>query len=97
MEIAERCEFDLPIGKSQMPTVPLPAGVTVAQHLRNKATEGAKHLYGEIVHWHTAIQLLSISQIFKRDAFYPVLNTVVRQAVIPNGAAILRIMKVFQT
>jgi len=48
MEIAERCKFDLPIGKSQMPTVPLPVGVTAAQHLRNKATEGAKHIYGEI-------------------------------------------------
>lgn len=48
MEIAERCKFDLPIGKSQMPTVPLPIGVTAAQHLRNKATEGAKNLYGEI-------------------------------------------------
>jgi DNA-directed DNA polymerase III PolC len=48
MEIAERCKFDLPIGKSQMPTVPLPVGVTAAQHLRNKTTEGAKNLYGEI-------------------------------------------------
>jgi DNA polymerase-3 subunit alpha len=48
MEIAERCIFDLPIGKSQMPIVPLPVGVTAAQHLRNKATEGAKHIYGEI-------------------------------------------------
>ena len=48
MEIAERCKFDLPIGKSQMPTVPLPVGVAAAQHLRNKATEGAKHTYGEI-------------------------------------------------
>jgi len=48
LEIAERCKFDLPIGKSQMPTVPLPVGVTAAQHLRNKATEGAKNLYSEI-------------------------------------------------
>lgn len=48
MEIAERCKFDLPIGKSQMPTIPLPVGVTAAQHLRNKATEGAKSIYGEI-------------------------------------------------
>jgi len=48
VEIAERCNFELPIGKSQMPTVPLPVGVTAAQHLRNKATEGAKQLYGEI-------------------------------------------------
>lgn len=48
MEIAERCRFDLPIGKSQMPVVPLPPGVTVTEHLRNKATEGARKLYGEI-------------------------------------------------
>jgi DNA polymerase III alpha subunit len=47
-EIAERCEFDLPIGSSQMPKVPLPHGVTAAQHLRDKATEGAIQLYGEI-------------------------------------------------
>ena len=47
-EIAERCKFDLPIGVPQMPTVPLPAGVTAAQHLRAKAAQGAKHLYGEI-------------------------------------------------
>ncbi|MDP1847903.1 MAG: hypothetical protein Q8K79_08935, partial [Solirubrobacteraceae bacterium] len=48
LEIAERCKFDLPIGRSQMPTVSLPNGVTAAQHLRNKATEGAKNVYGEI-------------------------------------------------
>jgi DNA polymerase-3 subunit alpha len=47
-EIAERCKFDLPIGGSQMPTVPLPPGVTAAQHLRRKAMEGAHGLYGEI-------------------------------------------------
>lgn len=47
-EIADRCQFDLPIGKSQMPVVPLPEGVTATQYLRNKAIEGAKKLYGEI-------------------------------------------------
>lgn len=47
-EIAERCRFDLPLGKPQMPIVPLPEGVTVSQHLRDKATTGAKDLYGEI-------------------------------------------------
>ncbi|HSL44325.1 MAG TPA: PHP domain-containing protein [Anaerolineales bacterium] len=47
-EIAERCEFDLPIGSSQMPKVPLPEGVTAAQYLRDKATRGAIKLYGEI-------------------------------------------------
>jgi DNA polymerase III subunit alpha len=54
MEIAERCRFELPLGKPQMPTVPLPAGMTAAQHLRNKATQGAQQLYGEIT---PAIQL----------------------------------------
>ena len=47
-EIAERCKFDLPIGSSQMPKVPLPDGVTAAQHLRDKATRGAIQLYGKI-------------------------------------------------
>jgi hypothetical protein len=46
-EIAERCRFDLPFGKPQMPVVPLPEGVTVSQHLRDKATAGAIALYGE--------------------------------------------------
>lgn len=48
IEIAERCSFDLPIGISQMPTVPLPDGVPVAQYLREKAYQGAARLYGEI-------------------------------------------------
>ena len=48
VEIAERCKFELPIGGSQMPTPPLPRGVTSAQHLRNKAAQGARKLYGEI-------------------------------------------------
>ena len=48
MEIAERCCFDLPLGKSRMPIVPLPEGVTISRHLRDKATTGAKELYGEI-------------------------------------------------
>ena len=47
-EIAQRCKFALPIGSSQMPTVPLPDGVTAAQHLREKAIQGAVNLYGEI-------------------------------------------------
>jgi len=48
MEIAERCRFDLPIGGSQMPIVPLPNGLTATEHLRNKAFDGARRLYGEI-------------------------------------------------
>lgn len=47
-QIAERCKFNLPLGGSQMPVVPLPAGLTAAQHLRQKAEKGARTLYGEI-------------------------------------------------
>lgn len=48
LEIAERCRFDLPLGGSQMPTVPLPLGFTAAEHLRQKAFSGAEKLYGAI-------------------------------------------------
>jgi DNA polymerase III subunit alpha len=48
LEIAERCQFDLPIGGSQMPVVPLPAGMTATQYLRERAFQGASQLYGEI-------------------------------------------------
>ena len=47
-EIAKRCKFELPIGGSQMPIVPLPSGLTAFQHLRQKAVEGAIKLYGEM-------------------------------------------------
>jgi len=47
-EIAEHCRFDLPIGGSQMPIIPLPEGVSASQYLRQKATDGAKQLYGAI-------------------------------------------------
>lgn len=46
--IAERCKFQLPIGTSHMPTVPLPEGITAAEYLREKAVQGAIKLYGEI-------------------------------------------------
>ena len=48
LEIAERCKVDLPIGKPQMPIVPLPDGISATQHLRNKAIEGARKIYGDI-------------------------------------------------
>lgn len=47
-EIAERCRFDFPLGVPRMPTVPLPEGVSAAEHLREKAYSGAQTLYGEI-------------------------------------------------
>ena len=47
-EIAARCKFDLPLGVAHMPTVPLPPGLTAAQHLRQKAEAGAVEIYGGI-------------------------------------------------
>ncbi|MCE9646914.1 MAG: DNA polymerase III subunit alpha [Chloroflexi bacterium] len=47
-EIAERCRFDLPLGRARMPTVPLPPGQTASQFLRQKAYAGAQTLYGEV-------------------------------------------------
>ena len=47
-EIAERCRFELPIGKAHMPTVPLPNGISAAEYLRQKAYTGAQNIYGEI-------------------------------------------------
>ena len=47
-EIAERCQFDLPLGVANMPKVPLPNGMTQTQYLRQKAEAGARQLYGKI-------------------------------------------------
>ena len=47
-EISERCKFDLPLGGSLMPSVPLPAGQSMAGYLRQKAQAGARRLYGRI-------------------------------------------------
>jgi DNA polymerase-3 subunit alpha len=47
-EIAERCQFDLPLGMANMPKVLLPDGMTQSQYLRQKAEAGAKRLYGKI-------------------------------------------------
>ena len=48
LEIGERCKFSLPLGVAHMPTVPLPAGQTITQTLRQKAEAGAQKLYGQI-------------------------------------------------
>lgn len=47
-EIAERCQFELPLGVANMPKVPLPDGMTQTQFLRQKAQDGARKIFGEI-------------------------------------------------
>lgn len=46
LEIAERCQLELPLGTAQFPELSLPAGLTADQQLRQKAEEGARRLYG---------------------------------------------------
>jgi DNA-directed DNA polymerase III PolC len=47
-EIAARCQFDLPLDQPHFPIVPVPAGLTAARFLRQKAEAGARQLYGRI-------------------------------------------------
>jgi DNA polymerase-3 subunit alpha len=47
-EIAERCQFDLPLGVPHMPVIPLPDGKTASQVLRERAEAGALRLYGRL-------------------------------------------------
>ncbi len=47
VEIAERCQLELPLGKAQFPELDLPGGLSADQQLRLKAEEGARRLYGE--------------------------------------------------
>lgn len=48
LEIAERCQLELPLGMLHFPEVPLPAGMSGQEMLRQKAQEGAIRLYGQI-------------------------------------------------
>jgi DNA polymerase-3 subunit alpha len=38
--IAQRCNLTIPLGKNYLPDFPIPAGVTIEQHLNNEATAG---------------------------------------------------------
>ena len=38
--IAQRCNLAIPLGRNYLPDFPLPAGVTIEQHLRNEALAG---------------------------------------------------------
>ena len=46
-EIAERCQFDLPLGIANMPKVTIPDGITQTQVLLQKAESGVRQLYGK--------------------------------------------------
>lgn len=46
LEIAERCQLELPLGQPYYPQVELPVGQTAQSVLREKAQAGAEKLYG---------------------------------------------------
>ena len=46
--VIERCNPDLPIGEMHYPSFPTPKGQNQADYLREKATKGAKDLYGKL-------------------------------------------------
>ena len=49
--IAQRCNLGIPLGKNYLPDFPIPAGVTIEQHLKNEARAGLERrlarLYGD--------------------------------------------------
>jgi DNA-directed DNA polymerase III PolC len=47
-EIAMRCQMELPLGVLHFPEIPLPAGMSAQELLRQKAQAGAIRLYGQI-------------------------------------------------
>ena len=47
-EIAMRCQLELPLGGLCFPEIPLPAGMSAQELLRQKAQAGAIRLYGQI-------------------------------------------------
>jgi DNA-directed DNA polymerase III PolC len=48
LEIAERCQLELPLGQPYYPQVKLPNGQTAPNVLREKAQAGAERLYGNL-------------------------------------------------
>jgi DNA-directed DNA polymerase III PolC len=46
--ISQRCQFQMPFGQVRFPKIPLPAGITPSQSLREKAYHGARKLYKKI-------------------------------------------------
>ena len=45
MEIASRCQLNLPLGIAKMPGIEIPKGMTAIQYLRKRAGEGLRKLY----------------------------------------------------
>ncbi len=46
--VVERCNFELPIGKTHYPSFPTPNGFSQAEYLRVRAYQGAREIYKEL-------------------------------------------------
>lgn len=46
--VASLCQCALPVGETHFPQVPIPAGKTIHEHLREKAYRGAQRRYGKL-------------------------------------------------
>ncbi|MGA9451758.1 MAG: hypothetical protein WBW41_10520 [Verrucomicrobiia bacterium] len=51
LEIADRCNFDLPFGKPQFPAFAPPDGSTPRQFLRQLVMDGLRKRYGSRADW----------------------------------------------
>ncbi len=47
LEIAERCDVELELGRQLIPRYPTPEGQSEAEHLRSLVQDGLRHRYGE--------------------------------------------------
>jgi DNA polymerase-3 subunit alpha len=48
IEIARRCNLEIPLGKTRLPAFPTPEGVTLDEHLRNEARAGLARREAEL-------------------------------------------------
>ncbi|MFU8826837.1 MAG: DNA polymerase III subunit alpha [Brevefilum sp.] len=47
-QVVERCQFNLPIGKTHFPAFPTPSGISQSEYLRQRAYQGAQNIYHQI-------------------------------------------------
>ena len=48
IEVARRCNLEIPLGKTRLPAFPTPPGVTLDEHLRNEARSGLARRAAEL-------------------------------------------------
>ncbi len=72
LEIAQRCNFTLPLGETHYPQPPLPAGLSALDLLRQKSADGARQLYGNKLPVEVARRLESELAIIAERGYEPI-------------------------